>query len=216
MGTAMDASFEHATEETLEFYALGILAEAEAEALEEHLLICADCQDRLAETDDYVRHMRAAAAKLRTEQRRRLTWSAGRLSIATVVPKLAGVTAALCGLLALTWVFASRTPSNPAGSPPFAVTLQTDRGEGDSIVSKAPRGQVLLLQADLTGLPSRGLCEVEIVDAEGRPAGQPRVKSEGDKLIAVVSGLRAGSYWVRLYASGSKTELLREYALRVQ
>ena len=212
----MQTRFEHATEDVLEFYSLGMLSEAETEVLEEHLLVCADCQDRLAETDDYVRHMRAATAKLRAGKGRKHTWSAGRLFSALAAPRLAWVAAALCCLFVLVWVFAGRTRSLPIISPPVAVTLQTTRGQEDSLAARAPRGRVLLLQADVTGLPQQGLCELEIVDAGGRPVRRSQVKPEGDHLAAAVPGLGPGAYWVRLYAPGSRTELLREYALRVE
>jgi len=40
------------------------LPEAELAPLEEHLLICAECRDRLEATERYVAAIRAAAAKL--------------------------------------------------------------------------------------------------------------------------------------------------------
>lgn len=45
---------EHATEETLEEFALGRLRGAALTRLEEHLLICEECQDRLSELDAFV------------------------------------------------------------------------------------------------------------------------------------------------------------------
>jgi anti-sigma factor RsiW len=52
---------QHIPEDSLEQYAMGAFPEPEAGPLEEHLLICAGCQDRLQATDDYVAAMRAAA-----------------------------------------------------------------------------------------------------------------------------------------------------------
>ncbi len=52
---------QHIAEDSLEQYAMGALPEPEAGPLEEHLLICTACQDRLQTTDDYVAAMRAAA-----------------------------------------------------------------------------------------------------------------------------------------------------------
>jgi len=54
-------SVQHILEDRLEQYAMGALPEPEAGPLEEHLLICATCQDRLQATDDYVVAMNAAA-----------------------------------------------------------------------------------------------------------------------------------------------------------
>jgi anti-sigma factor RsiW len=53
----------HITDEDLELYALDRLAEAAAAPVEEHLLVCAECRDRLVEWDEYIRAMRAAMVK---------------------------------------------------------------------------------------------------------------------------------------------------------
>jgi hypothetical protein len=52
---------QHILEDSLEQYAMGAFPEPEAGPLEEHLLMCATCQERLQATDDYVAAMRAAA-----------------------------------------------------------------------------------------------------------------------------------------------------------
>ena len=57
----------HISEEVLEQYAMRTLPEsAELGRLEEHLLICSECRNRLQTMDDYVAAMRSAAAKLRS------------------------------------------------------------------------------------------------------------------------------------------------------
>ena len=53
---------QHATEDDLERYAMRTLPAPEVESLEEHLLICAECRDRLTATDQFVAAMKAAAA----------------------------------------------------------------------------------------------------------------------------------------------------------
>lgn len=50
----------HISEDDLERYALGCLPEAQEAPLEEHLLVCEECRDRLARWDEYVGAMRAA------------------------------------------------------------------------------------------------------------------------------------------------------------
>jgi len=59
--SAFRRTVQHIPEDSLEQYATGALSEPEVGPLEEHLLICAACQDRLQATDDYVVAMRAAA-----------------------------------------------------------------------------------------------------------------------------------------------------------
>lgn len=60
----MNASLDrHLAAEVWEEYALGMRSEEDCKPLEEHLLICSDCQDVLAEADDYIRVMKAAMAQ---------------------------------------------------------------------------------------------------------------------------------------------------------
>jgi hypothetical protein len=54
----------HAVDEVLESYAIGTLAEPALAELEEHLLICTYCQQRLDDTNAYVTAMRTAAGGL--------------------------------------------------------------------------------------------------------------------------------------------------------
>jgi anti-sigma factor RsiW len=56
---------EHVTDDTLERYAMRFLPAPESDRLEEHLLICSACRDRLTATEEYVAAMRSAAAKIR-------------------------------------------------------------------------------------------------------------------------------------------------------
>lgn len=58
----------HADDEALEQYSMGSLQEPELGQLEEHLLICGDCRERLTQMDSYVRGMRAAGKRLRKEK----------------------------------------------------------------------------------------------------------------------------------------------------
>ena len=47
---------------------LGMRSEEDCAVLEEHLLMCAACQDLLAEADDYIQVVKAAAAAFLTGQ----------------------------------------------------------------------------------------------------------------------------------------------------
>ncbi len=54
----------HISEEELELYAVSRdFPEAQLAAVEEHLLICEACQDRLQQLDEYVAVMREALAR---------------------------------------------------------------------------------------------------------------------------------------------------------
>jgi anti-sigma factor ChrR (cupin superfamily) len=54
----------HTDEETLEGYSTGRLNESESAPVEEHLLICEECRDRLEYLDTYHRAFRAALIQI--------------------------------------------------------------------------------------------------------------------------------------------------------
>ena len=53
---------EHISEDTLERYAMRKIPGTESGPLEEHLLTCLECRDRLQSEIDYVSAIRSAAA----------------------------------------------------------------------------------------------------------------------------------------------------------
>jgi anti-sigma factor RsiW len=59
------AAVSHIAEEILESYAMGAIPVDGTAVIEEHLLICPACCDRLAELDAFVSGMRGAALLLR-------------------------------------------------------------------------------------------------------------------------------------------------------
>jgi len=199
----------HATDEILEQYSLGSLEQRVVEGLEEHLLVCAECQQRLEEIDAFVGAMRGAARSLeeKEESRRRL-WT--RVSGAFTFRRLSwAMGAAAVALLAV----AVRVELNPAhSSPPYALLLETSRG-GEA--PHAPAGRRLDLSLDVTGLPAVPVHQVEVVDAQGRRVARPLAElALGRVRTSITKGLSAGAYFVRLYAPSG--ELLREYALEVK
>ena len=60
-------SCRRVSKETLEKYALARLSESESEKLEEHLLVCSACQEKISETDEYVAVMKAALPAIHIE-----------------------------------------------------------------------------------------------------------------------------------------------------
>ena len=56
---------DYATDDDLERYAMRTLPTPESDHLDEHLLICSACRDRLTATYDYLAAMKAAATKVR-------------------------------------------------------------------------------------------------------------------------------------------------------
>jgi anti-sigma factor RsiW len=58
----MNATACHFHDQLLERYAMGQLSAQESESVEEHLLLCPACQDRLLVLDDFIQVMKAALA----------------------------------------------------------------------------------------------------------------------------------------------------------
>ena len=61
----------HLMDDDLEAYSLGRLSPAASDPLEEHLVGCTGCQDRLAAWDEYLRAIRAACRAVGTPSRAR-------------------------------------------------------------------------------------------------------------------------------------------------
>jgi hypothetical protein len=180
----------HVPDELLERYSLGVVPEAEAADLEEHLLLCECCQDRLRETDVFIEAMRGA---VREAVSPRAGWMAWRW---------AAVAAAL-----VLGVWMSARPQ--AGPAPVAVVLEATRGGGPT----APARQPLDLVLDRAGLPGLPSYRVEIVDSESRPVLRREVRPQGERLRVEAPPLPVGSYWIRL---SRDAELYREFGLRVR
>jgi hypothetical protein len=199
---------DHVSEESLESYALGSLSGPSVTGLEEHLLICSACQDKLREIDDYVNAMRGAATRLdREDESRKTFWTrvSGALTVKRLTWALALTTLALAGL-------AVRLSLRPAAlSPPFALVLETSRG---AELQHAPARRPLDLSLDITALPAFPTYQLETVNANGNiQALSSATASEGRVKASIAKGLRPGSYFIRLYSPSR--ELLREYGLQV-
>ena len=168
---------DHASDEALEQYATHSLPEAALAEIEEHLLVCSQCQQQLEEIDAYVSAMRDAAKALgQQDESRKRFWT--RVSHTLTFRKLGwamAVAALVLGAVALR--ISTKRPVAP-----FALVLETSRGSG---MQHAPAGRRLELSLNTQGLPSFSGYELEIVD-DSRAAAIPvthvcaAVRSEGD------------------------------------
>jgi hypothetical protein len=207
----------HMGEEALERYSMGTLPEDELGPFEEHLLICPKCQERLKETDAYVRAMRAAAARLRNKRSPAWKDLGGKLSLVLTLPRPVLAAGGIILLLAVAWIAGPWRVPRAADALPVAVVLQTARGAEDIAGAQAPSGKPLLLEMDLTELPGLTSCGLEVVDARGRLVWESTARPEDGRLSAPVSRpLGEGKYWVRLYRLDPQKELLREYGMNVR
>ncbi|HXN47231.1 MAG TPA: hypothetical protein VN893_11360 [Bryobacteraceae bacterium] len=203
----------HASEDALERFCLGSASAAELEWLESHLLACTACQDRLRETERYVRTMQQATAqavadRLASEAR----WRELREWVVRSLPATA-IAAAVA--LALIWGFSPSTSPAPATTP-IAVALDLARGD-ESPRAHAPALRPLVLSLDLKGVAALDSYQVRIVDGRGSGVLDAIAKPDHERLSVPASiRLGRGSYWVRLYNPADPQTPLREYGLALE
>ncbi len=202
----------HPGDEEIEQYCLGgTLAEDELAAIEEHVLVCTACQDRIRQNDDYIKAMRSAAAALEREKSK--PKSRERLWILRPVPL-----AAAAGLAALVLLWVAGPAIRHQGQvAPVAVLLQATRGPDASVRAHAPALTPLVLELDLAGVPELRSYRVEVVDFSGRPVFQGSASADKSRLkVATPDRMASGDYWVRVYDPAASSRLLREYGLALE
>jgi len=193
---ALDAN-RHMDAEEIERYSLGSIPGEELPRLEEHLLLCESCRQRITESDVYVASMRQAGRKLHNRNRVRVLRAAA----------LSALVAACIVVFLVTF----RPGRQSAPASPFAIRLEATRGTG--VQAKAPASRPLELQFDLAGLASSPRYRAEIVDGDGTRLWDGSATLGAARATASAPPLAAGVYFVRLYLPSG--ELLREYALAV-
>ncbi len=204
----------HTEESALEQFAMGTLTEEKSVELEEHLLVCHTCQDRLAEWDAYLEAIRAVAPRLRHESppvwEKLLAW----LPRPSLIPK--PVWAGAFAVLALAVLIGFQAGLlQPGRNQPFAVALSSSRGLDATADTRAPAGRPLLLSIDLTELPQLAAYRLQVVDNTGAELASLAPQPKDGKLEAITPRSFAnGEYFVRLYSPSH--ELLREFKLRVE
>ncbi len=208
---------KHPSDDELEMYVLGRLDEVHTAPVEEHLLVCEPCRERLQEIEEYAVAMRHALVELDVEagQKEETPWPS-RLKnwFAVPMPVWAGAAAALIVLVVFLPVWRS-------GGERYEAELQAMRGEASAATQQVPADRMLDLRIDVTGLPVSDSYRVEIADAGGQIVLEATSPRTGDALLlSTEQGFERGQYWVRvceLPTSNSATgDLLREFSLRVQ
>jgi hypothetical protein len=212
MANIKDGNEDHIPEQTLEEYSRGTLSEGETERLEEHLLVCPHCQDRLADTDEFVRAMRDAAARLQIQPPSALEdhWRGAWRWLWRPVPVMAA-----CGAAVLLIAAGTIWHRESSGAGETTVTLQAMRG--DALAgARAPAGKALVLKLDAKGLPVSASYRLEIVDERGSAVFVHAVSRQSDAILATLPrSLDPGRYWVRLYEAQPAGSLLREFGLTI-
>jgi hypothetical protein len=222
----------HATEELLEEYSFGRIHEPQLGWLEEHLLICPQCQSALDDVDEDKAFMKAILASFERERQaadgnldlpndlappaRLPSLLRKALAVHFAWPRMlatknllaAAVLLVMAGIAVAWWM-----QSSVAMAPLATVRLIALRGgEGDAV--HAPSGRPLDLVFSRTDLPADLSYRAEVVNSWGRQVWSGSVRIADQNLsVRLDEPLRAGAYWVRLYSSTG--ELLREFGLDV-
>jgi hypothetical protein len=196
----------HVDEETLDRYALGKLSEDGAAPVEEHLLVCHACQDRLDAADTFIAAFRDAAPLVAKNEPVRQPWYRRLFD----VPKTLWIPA-----LAATAVLAIVIQTRPSLDRTQVVELRTYRGA--EAAPQVESGSLLQLRLGAEGLKSGQPYRVEIANARGVRVWYGALAwSDSVAEVHVPKLLGAGQYWVRLYDMQLESEPVREYALTIR
>ena len=212
-GVAIMSVHSHIASEQLESYAMGRLAEEETVSVEEHLLLCEPCQQRLQELDDFLEAFRLAAAEARAPSRGFMN-QLGDL-VSSLFPNRPSFALGAVAAAALAVVFlVPRQHETPAT---YSVALDSARGGRVAGAVPAPQGHRLQLSLDLRGIPERETYSVAIVSSAGRAVFTAQVIPAAGRLtLLTTSALPPGDYWVRVNEPLAPHGLLREFQLTVQ
>ena len=204
----MDLNF-HGTDDQLEDYVFSRLPGPDLPVLEEHLMICGACRDRLDAMEAVTAGLKEAlgtSQPLLKPASARVEWFA-RFAHRWLRQPAFSVAMGLAALVAVIAVF-------PAGHTSFApvANLQLTASRGD-MPSAVPTRE---LDLTLSDVPTEGgLLRVEIVNATGQPlwSGPAGTGTAGIQ-VSAKRQFEPGDYFVRLYSASGK--LLREYGFRIR
>jgi hypothetical protein len=191
----------HGTDEQLELYALNRLPESEFALIEEHLIVCAACREKLDGIADFALGMREAPGTERPQRR-----FAAQLGSFFRLPAFS-MALAFSTLLIVIAIFSNvRTQFAPTAS------LQLTATRGEMSVTVPARAFDLRLT---DGPREGGPFKVEVLNAMGLSLWTGLAASSPVGVeVNVPQPLTQGDYFVRLYSPGG--EMLREYGFRVR
>ena len=190
----------HPDETVLELYCMEKLAGPKLEAFEEHLLICADCQDRVTETDSFLLGMKGALSRPMEESLVE-RWNVLRF-FQMPVPVWATAAVAVAGIGG---VVVTRNLSTQAA--PLAIALTATRG-GPMPVAKS--AGPLDLDLDARDLAPSGSYRVQLVNGEGTEVWSTSSDAHNGHVHALIQQrLNPGQYYVRIGRSGRHSTRIR-------
>src|SRR5438045_960253 len=148
----------HPDEEVIEKYAMRTLESFKLDSCEDHLLVCARCQERVTEMDAYLRAFRTVAPRLRQAPEsdhdwRWFLWRRPAFALAASV------------LLAIPcWLALERRSAQPV-----PVALIAHRGAESAQDAHGARGKSLIFKIDLTELQAEDSYGVDNANTAGNP-----------------------------------------------
>jgi Putative zinc-finger len=190
----------HVADDVLEQYLMKSLPEDDIASVEEHLLICSDCQDQVEETETFIRAAKIALLDRGRKPAARALYVRGWI----VVPVFTG--AVLVAIAAGLWIPRQRSP---AALPLPEAHLFAMRGA--PVAHMRARGG-LILNLDATELPA-GQYTVRMVDSGDRDVWTGAGVSGNPLRVTISRPLPAGQYWVRVLQGAN---LKREYGLELE
>lgn len=199
----MDLNF-HESDERLELYALNRLSDSDVIRIEEHLLVCELCRDRLDENANFAFAIREELKNNPSVRVPKDWFSWLKFGFR---PQLALAGALALALLALIVFRAGRAPVAPVAA------LQLTAMRGTEVQAVTPSQKLEVTFADAPA--GTGALTVEVVDAGGAPVWQGTAQAgNGAAGVEIPKELAQGEYYARL--SDSQGHLLHEYAFRVK
>lgn len=196
----------HPEEDYLERYVMKTCSEPEMEAIEEHLLVCEQCQTRLHCAEEWVALMKSALP-LGPKRSRVPRWPFKFDYVLTRPFALAGCAAIVVLLCAAPFVMRESPQEDQL------VALSATRGAEEQGAALAKSGNHLILAPDVTGLV--GPLVLEVVDSSGTVVFT-RALATADPRVRLEHRLKPGQYWVRINSAEADSPNLRESSLRVE
>lgn len=204
-----------------EEYLFERLSEETREGIEEHLLVCGRCQERVEEEGRYMDAVRRASKRLEGEELARAVDGGAdggvgwRERVAKVWGAMAGrrVVLALASVVVVAGILYNPWTNGPVAET--AVELSLARGAGDGM-AEAPAEGALRLSVDVTELSPQARWRVEVVNAGGGLEQSEVVEVAGGRLSwRIDGGLKKGQHWVRLREPRDGA-LVREFGMVVR
>jgi hypothetical protein len=196
----------HPSVDTLELYSLGHLSEAQVPPIEEHLLTCVGCQDRLTEVDAYIASMKVVCRdSIRVEPAG--SSAPGFFARLFQVPMPVWVGAAAVIMLA-TAIPVLRQPANT--SDETEVRLIANRGAEFAVKA---HGNLRLNFSSSQLASSYPSYNFVLVDHSGRELWKTTLPHTPDISVRLPMSLDIGQYWIRV--TGPKGEAAGEFSLEL-